>query len=152
MRNPGSPRDRTARSCGGSFTILSIALGVLVGVAMAHVRAQLGEPAYVSAWTDGRSMTAEQAIAAAFAESGTDGWNGQPAAVERKGSSPAADLTPREIEVLRLVAAGLTDAGIADQLVISQRTVNTHLVSIFDKLGVHTRVAATRFAVEHQLA
>jgi DNA-binding CsgD family transcriptional regulator/tetratricopeptide (TPR) repeat protein len=118
----------------------------------ADVRAQLGEPAYVSAWTDGRSMTTEQAIAAAFADSGTDGWNTQPATVKRNGSSPAADLTPREIEVLRLVAAGHTNAGIAGQLVISERTVNTHLVSIFDKLGVHTRAAATRFAVEHQLA
>jgi DNA-binding NarL/FixJ family response regulator len=60
-------------------------------------------------------------------------------------------LTSREIEVLRLVAGGFSNGSIAHQLVISPRTVNAHLVSIYDKLGVHSRAAATRFAVEHCL-
>ncbi len=54
--------------------------------------------------------------------------------------------------VLRLVAQGLTNEQIAEQLVISYRTVTTHLNSIYTKLGVLSRSAATRFAVEHQLA
>ena len=62
-----------------------------------------------------------------------------------------AGLTTREVEVLRLVAQGLTDIQIADRLVISRRTVNTHLTSIYSKLGVESRATATRFAVEHQL-
>ncbi len=62
-----------------------------------------------------------------------------------------AGLTPREIEVLRLVATGLSDAQVAMQLVVSPRTVSTHLQSIYNKLGVNTRAAATRFAVEQGL-
>ena len=76
-------------------------------------------------------------------------------------SSPAAPvkpvvaypdgLTAREVEVLRLLAQGLTDAQIAEQLVISPRTVNNHLTSIYSKIQVSTRSAATRYAMEHQL-
>jgi predicted ATPase/DNA-binding CsgD family transcriptional regulator len=61
-------------------------------------------------------------------------------------------LTPRETEVLRLVAQGLTDAQVAEQLVLSTRTVNSYLTSIYSKLQVGSRSAATRWAVEHGLA
>lgn len=74
-----------------------------------------------------------------------------PAASAKKSLSHPAGLTAREVEVLRLVAQGLTDAQVAEQLVVSPRTVTTHLTSIYNKLGVNSRVAATRFAVEHQL-
>jgi DNA-binding NarL/FixJ family response regulator len=60
-------------------------------------------------------------------------------------------LTAREVEVLRLVAQGMTDAQVAEQLVVSHRTVTTHLTSIYNKLGVNSRTAAARFAVEHHL-
>jgi DNA-binding NarL/FixJ family response regulator len=60
-------------------------------------------------------------------------------------------LTPREIDVLRLVAAGLTDAQIASKLVISPRTVGKHLQTIYEKLDLHSRSAATRWAMEHNL-
>lgn len=63
----------------------------------------------------------------------------------------AAGLTPREIEVLRLVAEGLTDAQVAERLFLSPRTVSQHLRSIYNKLGVSSRAAATRFAIEHGL-
>jgi DNA-binding CsgD family transcriptional regulator/tetratricopeptide (TPR) repeat protein len=68
--------------------------------------------------------------------------------------SPAAlpfGLTAREMEVLRLVAAGLTTARIAEQLYLSTNTVNTHLRAIYGKLGVASRSAATRLAFEHHL-
>lgn len=74
-----------------------------------------------------------------------------PAAPAKKSLSPPAGLTAREVEVLRLVAQGLSDAQVAEQLVVSPRTVTTHLTSIYNKLGVNSRVAATRFAVEHRL-
>jgi DNA-binding NarL/FixJ family response regulator len=61
-------------------------------------------------------------------------------------------LTEREIEVLRFVARGLTDAQVAEQLVISRRTVHSHLNSIYSKLGITSRSAATRYAIEHDLA
>jgi DNA-binding NarL/FixJ family response regulator len=50
------------------------------------------------------------------------------------------------------VAAGLSNQEIAETLVISERTVNSHLVHIFNKLGVNSRAAATAFAIRHQLA
>jgi DNA-binding NarL/FixJ family response regulator len=58
-------------------------------------------------------------------------------------------LTVREIEVLCLVAQGLTDKQVADQLVISPRTVNVHLTSIYRKIQVTSRSAATRYAITH---
>jgi predicted ATPase/DNA-binding CsgD family transcriptional regulator/DNA-binding XRE family transcriptional regulator len=65
--------------------------------------------------------------------------------------SPPAGLTPREVDVLRLVAAGLTNNEIADRLFLSRRTVDTHLQRIYGKLGASGRAAATRFAVKQGL-
>jgi DNA-binding CsgD family transcriptional regulator len=61
-------------------------------------------------------------------------------------------LTPRELEVLKLVALGMTDAAIGEALFISPRTASQHLRSIYAKLGVPSRAAATRYAVEHGLS
>jgi len=63
-----------------------------------------------------------------------------------------AELTVREIEVLRLLATGLSNKRIAERLVLSPHTVNAHIHSIFSKLDVHSRSAATRYALDHQLA
>jgi predicted ATPase/class 3 adenylate cyclase/DNA-binding CsgD family transcriptional regulator len=121
--------------------------------AVTTVRAQLGEQAFTTSWQEGRSMKLEQVIA----ESGRMALSatapaGQ-AAIPTAKTLPTypAGLTPREVEVLCLVAQGLTDAQVAEQLVISPRTVNTHLTSIYNKLGVDSRTAATRFALDHQL-
>ena len=62
-----------------------------------------------------------------------------------------AGLTRREVEVLRLVAQGLTNSNAAAHLVISPRTVNTHLTSIYRKLNTSSREVAIRFALEHGL-
>jgi len=64
---------------------------------------------------------------------------------------PAAGLTVREVEVLRLVASGKTNREVAADLVISDRTVARHVSNIFDKLGVPSRAAATAYAYEHGL-
>ncbi|HUG17061.1 MAG TPA: helix-turn-helix transcriptional regulator [Thermomicrobiales bacterium] len=63
-----------------------------------------------------------------------------------------AGLTPREVEVLRLVAQGLTDTEVADALFVARRTVNSHLTSIYAKLGVTTRTAAATWAVKQGIA
>jgi DNA-binding NarL/FixJ family response regulator len=63
-----------------------------------------------------------------------------------------AGLTAREVEVLRLLADGLTDIQIAEKLVLSPRTVHAHISSIYNKLGVTSRSTATRYAMEHHLA
>jgi len=71
--------------------------------------------------------------------------------VRRGQTVHPAGISPREAEVLRLVAQGLTDAQVAEKLFISPRTVGVHLSSIYNKLGVNSRVEATRFAVTHGL-
>src|SRR5437588_9583673 len=73
----------------------------------------------------------------------------QPTTREKTSSTFPAGLTAREVEVLRLVAQGLTDAQVADKLVISPRTVNWHLTAIYSKIQVSSRSGATRYAIEH---
>ena len=65
--------------------------------------------------------------------------------------SPAAALSARETEVLELVAAGLTNQRISQQLHLSQATVKSHLVHVFTKLGVDSRTAAVRAATTRGL-
>ena len=60
-------------------------------------------------------------------------------------------LSAREIEVLKLVAAGKTNHAIAAELFVSERTVHRHISNIFDKLGVHSRTAAASYAIQHHL-
>jgi DNA-binding CsgD family transcriptional regulator len=72
------------------------------------------------------------------------------------GSTPRrqrypAGLTEREVEVLRLVARGLTNVEVAERLTVSRHTVNMHLRSIYAKLEVNSRTAAARFAVEEHI-
>jgi DNA-binding NarL/FixJ family response regulator len=62
-----------------------------------------------------------------------------------------ARLTPRELEVLRLVADGLAPAEVADRLVISKKTVATHIDHILIKLGAHSRAQAVAMAFRHDL-
>jgi DNA-binding NarL/FixJ family response regulator len=63
-----------------------------------------------------------------------------------------AGMTAREVEVLRLVAAGLSNAEIAERLFLSPNTVKVHVARVLAKIGVHNRAAATEFAVRHGLA
>ncbi|HKV30466.1 MAG TPA: LuxR C-terminal-related transcriptional regulator [Candidatus Dormibacteraeota bacterium] len=60
-------------------------------------------------------------------------------------------LTSREVEILRRVASGLTNRQLAQELGVSTRTVDAHLRSVFAKLDVKSRSAATRYAIEHQI-
>ncbi len=120
---------------------------------VAVARDLLGSKAFTAAWTQGRTMLPEQALATEKSRKmrGTvsAGQSSVPS-VKPPARFPAG-VTRREIEVLRLLARGLTSAQIAGQLVISLSTVNTHVGSIYSKLGVSTRAAATRYAVEYHL-
>ena len=61
-------------------------------------------------------------------------------------------LTPRETEVLRLLAQGFDNAAIAHQLVVTKRTVQNHVSNIYSKLGVTSRTEAALLAIRHGLA
>ncbi len=118
--------------------------------AVAAARAQLSEKDFAAAWTQGRLMTPEQALAAKAII--PTPFPTKPTSTPLMKSSPhPAGLSAREVEVLRLVAQGLTNEQVAEQLVISARTVNTHLTSIYGKIQVSSRSAATRYAIEHHL-
>ena len=60
-------------------------------------------------------------------------------------------MSDREVEVLRLVARGLSNREIAEELVVSRRTAEHHVQHIYGKIGVSTRPAAAMFAMEHAL-
>jgi DNA-binding CsgD family transcriptional regulator len=120
---------------------------------VAEARSQLGEPAFEKALAEGRSMTPAQALVShgAFPPQQLSPTQAESTAASARHSSHPAGLTAREVEVLRLVAQGLSDARVAEQLVISPRTVNWHLTSIYSKLQVSSRAAATRYAIEQHL-
>jgi DNA-binding CsgD family transcriptional regulator len=103
----------------------------------ASVRRRLGEPAWFEAYEAGRKLNSEHAMR--LAEEAVS-------ALEEELQRRSLGLTAREIDVLNLVADGLSNAEIADRLVLSERTVHAHLRSIFDKLGVNTRTAAVHAA------
>ena len=63
----------------------------------------------------------------------------------------AGGLTTREVQVLKLVATGMTNRAIASELVISEKTVASHVNSILTKLGLSSRSAATAYAYVHDL-
>jgi predicted ATPase/DNA-binding CsgD family transcriptional regulator len=109
---------------------------------VAVTRTYLGPETYAKAYEKGRSMNPEQALAVLE----------QAMTAKRHAPSAYPDgLTLREVEVLRLVALGLPDAQVADKLVISPRTVQGHLRSIYTKIAVNSRSAATRYAVDRKL-
>jgi DNA-binding CsgD family transcriptional regulator len=114
------------------------------------VRAQLGEQAFTNAWAEGQLMSLAQALQEQFSLSSLPPSTRASLATKMHLSNPAG-LTPREVEVLRLVAKGMTDAQAAKALVISPRTINTHLTSIYSKIGVSSRSEATRYALEQHL-
>lgn len=118
------------------------------------VYSHLGDKVFAAAWAEGRAMTPEQVLAARESVvipliSSQSGESPTPS-VKSPSFSPDG-LTAREVEVLSLVACGLTNAKVAELLFISPRTVNSHLITIYSKIGVSTRSAATRYAIEHKL-
>jgi predicted ATPase/DNA-binding CsgD family transcriptional regulator len=114
------------------------------------ITAASGKAAFATAWTEGGTLIVETTPVDALFHAPSSLAPPVPAPLPVKTAYPAG-LTTREIEVLRWVAQGLTDIQVAEKLVISPRTVSTHLSSIYNKLGVSTRSAATRFAVENHL-
>jgi len=110
-------------------------------------RAQLGEQAFATAWAEGRTMSLDQVLVLPEPQIMP---TTSPTPTKVPITSPDG-LTAREMDVLRLLVQGLTSAQMAEQLVIGLVTVNSHVRSIYSKLGVTSRAAATRYALEHHL-
>jgi predicted ATPase/DNA-binding CsgD family transcriptional regulator len=136
--------------------------------AITNARTFLRVPAFDAAWAKGKTMSSNEALAipanSIAVRSATsakhEAIRPHPTAGKVSPATPASsskatpypdELTLREVEVLRLLAQGYADAQIAERLIISVRTVTTHVSSIYRKIQVTSRNAATRYAVDHQL-
>lgn len=137
-----------AESLGGKTTQLARETADLI---VAPAQAILGEATFAQELEAGKRLTRDEVVDLALTITRPDPDLSERHPAVREGGYPN-DLTAREVEVLRLVASGLTNPQIAQQLVLSVRTVEAHLRSIFAKLNVSTRAAATRVAVELGLA
>lgn len=116
---------------------------------MTDTTATLGASASVAAWAEGRLVSrldatelAYRLLAAAAEALIRDASN---------GSRDHAGLTPRELEILKLLAQGYPDRQIATMLSISPRTVGDHVTNVLGKLDVESRTAAAAFAIRHDL-
>jgi len=117
------------------------------------VRTRLGKKPFAKAWAEGCMLMAEQAVAVQEQPLVSDQPHASQKTQPHQGRvpPPPPGLTQREGEVLRLVAQGLSNAQIAEALVISPRTVDAHLRSIYSKLNIASRHAAIHYAHEHHL-
>jgi serine/threonine-protein kinase PknK len=113
--------------------------------AYAPARAQLSADEFAAAWAAGRELPLDQAIAEALE-------------VARKviseqsvGPKESSGLTPRELDVLRLLVEGLADKEIGEALGMSRRTASKHVETILNKLDVPSRTAAATYATRHGL-
>lgn len=129
---------------------------------LALARHRLGEARFTHYWQKGYALTLEQALHISEADMHTPDISSKvttshqikhatDAATQKIATITEQTLTNREIEVLQLVAQGLTNVQIAENLVISPRTVQAHLRTIYSKLGIVSRSAATRYAIQHSL-
>jgi non-specific serine/threonine protein kinase len=114
-----------------------------IGDIHTELRAQLGDEAFAREFAAGRRLTLDDLRTIPHPQ--------MPAPVAQASSASATFLTAREIDVLRLLAQDLSNPQIAARLVVSRRTVEAHLRSIYEKLGVKSRDAAIRVAVERGL-
>jgi non-specific serine/threonine protein kinase len=118
--------------------------------AVAAARARLGEEMFDSAWSRGREMTLDAAVEDALALGAA---SARPEASQAsRGGTPVGPLTPREREVVALIAQGLTNREIAASLVISERTAEGHVQSILNKLGFGSRTQIAAWAVKYDVA
>jgi len=120
-----------------------------------EARATLGPEAFAQAWEAGRNLSAEETIRESAATAVRLQHADVPGRVESGARSSTKQaqfgLSPRELEVLRLLVSGQTDREIGATLFISPRTAQGHVARVFDKLGVSTRTAAVTIALQNAL-
>jgi len=133
--------------------VLAPSIRAMQELTCATVHAQVGEEVFKATWAEGYTMAPEQALAAQGpATMATTAPAGSSSVPQAPNASTHPDgLTAREVEVLRLVAQGLTDAQVAEQLILSRYTISWYVSAIYRKLGVSSRSAATHYAMKHHL-
>jgi predicted ATPase/DNA-binding CsgD family transcriptional regulator len=112
---------------------------------LAATRSHLDDQVFDTAWREGQTLSTEQAVAEARR------LLAAPASVSVPDRSSSPRLSPRELDVLRLLVAGHHDREIAAALRVSPRTIQTHVASLFAKFGVNSRVEVTAIAVRRGL-
>jgi non-specific serine/threonine protein kinase len=110
--------------------------------AVASIRSRLGDVTFSDAWQTGRQTPLSETVNAAILDT-TDQRASTTGALNARSG-----LTPRELEVLSLIRDGLSNREIGEALFVSERTAQTHVQHILDKLDVNTRAAAAARAVE----
>jgi len=116
---------------------------------VASARIGLGDAAFLAGWAQGRAMSLEQAIE--YALTPAEKPQVQADRTKQKADGTAEGLTTREREVAALVALGLTNRDIAERLVVTERTAETHIQNILNKLGFTSRSQIATWAAEHGL-
>jgi DNA-binding CsgD family transcriptional regulator len=116
---------------------------------LASAQSWLGERAWEQALGAGRSMSLDEAAEYALAEDGID-RSTTPVPEQIPPGEPIVELTPRENEIAALVARGLTNRQIAQELSISERTAANHVARILRKLGLSSRTQIRALAVENR--
>jgi DNA-binding CsgD family transcriptional regulator len=106
----------------------------------ASLRERMGEKAFEAAWTQGAELSTDAAIA----------WIRRARGSRKRPSGGWESLTQTELEVIRQVAAGLTNRQIAERMFISPATVKVHVAHIFQKLDISNRAELTAMAVRRE--
>jgi predicted ATPase/DNA-binding CsgD family transcriptional regulator len=102
-------------------------------------RAVLANEGFEAAWSRGYAATLDDVVASVLGEASLEGGGGEADGTSRR-SDRAAGLTPRELEVARMLARGCTDQEIAEELFITRGTASLHVHHILGKLGLRSRV------------
>jgi non-specific serine/threonine protein kinase len=139
LRNEtGIPQSRTERAYYEPF--------------LAALLEELGGETFAAAWAEGQSRSWQEVAADLLASPAAPDAPAQAADRPVPARGATHGLTKRELEILRLLAAGERNRAIGERLFISPTTVASHVASIFDKLGVDSRAKAVTFAHRHDLA
>jgi ATP/maltotriose-dependent transcriptional regulator MalT len=101
----------------------------------------IGQKAFDAAYARGRAMTIHEGVAFAVADK-------PPPKLAPVKAASETELTPRQLEIARLITDDLTNRQIADRLFLSERTVETHITNILNKLGLNSRIQLSRWIAE----
>jgi predicted ATPase/DNA-binding CsgD family transcriptional regulator len=150
---------RTAATLGGASEALFESIGTRVPAYaranndnLADLSNEMSENQFATIWAEGRAMTVDQAIQCALAlptvTESTAIQDDDPDVLQQTVQPQLAGLTPREREVVVLVAQGKSNRAIAEALVISEKTAERHVANILSKLGFHSRTQIAAWAVQ----